>query len=114
MPRLFEPVFDQRFVLKNPIDGGPLMGGVYVNAQRLTALSRYLELSADLGDIPKEQAEGLRGQIFDILFRAGYNPITEMEAYLQEEKRRFPKLTPAGHKIANDPHAPEPPLPKRR
>lgn len=93
MPRLFESIFDPRFVLKNPIDGGPLVGGVYIDAHRLTALSRYLQLSADLGDIPKEQAESIRGQIFDILFRAGYNPITEMEAYLREEKRRFPKLT---------------------
>lgn len=90
MPRLFEPIFDPRYVLKNSIDGNPLVGGIYVDAHRLTALSRYIELSAILGEIPKGQAEGLRGQIFDILFRAGYNPITEMNAYLQEEKRRFP------------------------
>jgi len=63
------------------------VGGVYVDAHRLTALSRYLELSAVLGDIPKEQAEGLRGQIFDILFRAGYNPLEEERKYLESEWR---------------------------
>ena len=94
MPRLFE-IGDPRFMLIDPIVGRAIvLRRQRAEVHRLTALSRYLELSADLGDISKGQANALRDQIFNILYSAGYNPINEMEAYLQEEKRRFPELTP--------------------